>query len=382
MVFKRIIKWKIKFLINTLAKFRKKRGIPENPKSILVLLFGFIGDVAMTTPALHALHKKFPNAKIDVVVGSWSQEVLKNNKDKSRVIVFDNPVFNRTGRTSIKALFYFLKEIRKKEYDITICFRGELGTLIFSYLSKAKFRVGYNHLGTGKLLDLYLQEPYNIELEKKHEVKRCLDLVKLLGCDTKDESLIMELSQNEKRFAENFFRKEGIRRGEIVIGLYPGATWKMKTWPKEYFIELIHLIKANNRLKNSRILLFGIQRDRERLIYINERTGGNSIIIDNVSLRQFTALSQRCDCFVGNDTGTTHIAAALTGTIGVFGPGHFERTKLAGKNSISLTRKVKCAPCDYGVKVECPKAGECCLALKRIKPEEVFDCINKLIKRK
>ena len=47
-----------------------------NPRNILVIDFGQLGDVVMSLPALQAIRARFPHAKITVAVGKPGAEVI------------------------------------------------------------------------------------------------------------------------------------------------------------------------------------------------------------------------------------------------------------------------------------------------------------------
>ena len=60
--------------------------IPENIKSVTVVKLDHIGDVILATPVIESLRIGYPEAKIRVVVGSWSKGVLVIG-DEERVSV-------------------------------------------------------------------------------------------------------------------------------------------------------------------------------------------------------------------------------------------------------------------------------------------------------
>ena len=70
--------------------------IPENIKSVTVVKLDHIGDVILATPAIESLRKGYPEAKIRVVVGSWSKGVLVNNPNVDEVICYGPPWLDRS----------------------------------------------------------------------------------------------------------------------------------------------------------------------------------------------------------------------------------------------------------------------------------------------
>jgi ADP-heptose:LPS heptosyltransferase len=48
-----------------------------DPRNILVIDFGQLGDVVLSLPALRAIREKFPQARITVAVGKPGDEIIK-----------------------------------------------------------------------------------------------------------------------------------------------------------------------------------------------------------------------------------------------------------------------------------------------------------------
>ena len=96
------------------------------------------------------------------------------------------------------------------------------------------------------------------------------------------------------------------------------------------------------------------------------------------SVMQSAALMRACSCFVSNDTGPMHIAAAMdTRTVGLFGPNLPAIWRPYGKKHVALYHSVWCSPCIDNVKGTFPKCfnpnyQEC---MKRISVQEALDAI-------
>src|SRR5437016_4067007 len=67
----------------------------DQPRSIFIIQPSHIGDLLIVTPLFEAIRKLFPTARIVVGVGSWNEEVLKNNPHVSEVVPIDVPWNNR-----------------------------------------------------------------------------------------------------------------------------------------------------------------------------------------------------------------------------------------------------------------------------------------------
>jgi ADP-heptose:LPS heptosyltransferase len=116
--------------------------------------------------------------------------------------------------------------------------------------------------------------------------------------------------------------------GGPLLALGPAANWRGKEWPRERFVELARrLTGAGGLLGGARVVLLGAAAEREAGRPLVERLGAGQVIdlIGEVGLLTAAAVIERCNLYVGNDSGLMHIAAA-TGvpTLGLFGPSRDE----------------------------------------------------------
>jgi len=121
---------------------------------------------------------------------------------------------------------------------------------------------------------------------------------------------------------------EFIPHGGPVLAVGPTANWRAKIWRSEKFAELCQRVMIPGGLfENGRIAIFGSQEERPQAIKLLESIPKRQCIdlIGQVSLLGAHACLKRCICFVGNDSGLMHIAAASgIPTLGLFGPSREE----------------------------------------------------------
>src|ERR1700704_3782651 len=92
-----------------------------NPRNILVIDFGQLGDVVLSLPALRAIRERFPQAKITVVVGKPGGEVINLSGYANATIVVDR-VSLRDGPklVSIAKIVNLVKRVRQEKFDFVI----------------------------------------------------------------------------------------------------------------------------------------------------------------------------------------------------------------------------------------------------------------------
>ena len=101
---------------------------------------------------------------------------------------------------------------------------------------------------------------------------------------------------------------KGLPPGERYAVLRPGAGDVSKRWPVENFAAIAHWLRERYAL--TPVVNLG-PGDEEIAAEVRERLAPLSVIVDSLDLRQLMALLGGASLFVGNDTGPTHIAAAL-----------------------------------------------------------------------
>ena len=64
----------------------------SSPKNILIIKTHAIGDVLLITPSIRHIREKFPEARISMLVGKWSKEVVEGNPYIDKLITFDDSI--------------------------------------------------------------------------------------------------------------------------------------------------------------------------------------------------------------------------------------------------------------------------------------------------
>src|ERR671933_705256 len=92
-----------------------------DPRNILVIDFGQLGDVVLSLPALRAIREKFPQARITVAAGAASAALVELSGYADATIVVDR-VGLRDGSVpwSILRIIRLVKDVRRTQFDFVI----------------------------------------------------------------------------------------------------------------------------------------------------------------------------------------------------------------------------------------------------------------------
>ncbi|MHA1537044.1 MAG: glycosyltransferase family 9 protein [Alphaproteobacteria bacterium] len=139
-----------------------------------------------------------------------------------------------------------------------------------------------------------------------------------LGLDAAPPPRVWTTKAHARRAAEL------VPDGAPVLGLGPTANWRGKEWRAERFAELAkRLTAAGGILPGARLAVFSAPDERERAVKTlpGVAQGQRIDLAGKLDLLTAHACLERCDLFIGNDSGLMHLAAAAgTPTLGLFGP--------------------------------------------------------------
>ncbi|MCX8011642.1 MAG: glycosyltransferase family 9 protein, partial [Desulfobacterota bacterium] len=160
-------------------------------------------------------------------------------------------------------------------------------------------------------------------------------------------------SPEDYRFAQKFFRTiyNSEEQGKNTIAIHPGSGSPKKCWPIKKFIELIRWIKKEVIAK---ILLIIGPAESKFITQLELSEKNDLFIARNFPLNHLAAILQQCSIYIGNDSGITHLAAAVgTPTLAIFGPTDFRIWGPRNKKVRCLYSFYPCAPCSDKKMIKC-----------------------------
>lgn len=324
-------------LVTTLGRLlfiARRKTPPPDPKRILVVKPGAIGDVLMTTPLLRALRRQYPKSRVTYLVGGWSAPVLEHNPNVDRLWVVPDEIF--FGPLNLLAILRLLGRLRAEQFDLAVIPDRRWTAGVFAWLAGCRFRVGSDR--RGEAFASNLRVPYG---PVRHEIEYNLDLLRALAPAAPTEtSLELVLTRAERRAASSWASEHAV--GRPRIGLLPGgaqnpglATY-VKRWPMPHWISLARTVRA--QFPRASVVLFGGAGDAEANTTVSSAVPG-LVEATGLTLRASAALLGEMDAFVSIDSGPMHLAAAVgTPVVALFGPVHPGRVAPQGAGHRVLWR--------------------------------------------
>ncbi|HSS22254.1 MAG TPA: glycosyltransferase family 9 protein [Pyrinomonadaceae bacterium] len=282
-----------------------------DPRNILVIDFGQLGDVVLSLPALAAIRKRFPKARITVAVGKPGADVVLLSGSANETYVVDR-VGLRDGfkPLSVFRVFKIVQEVRQKKFDFVIDLHSLSETNLLGFFSGASHRLFSRRPGRSLdyLANFKPRPPVETDHRKRHAIDRYLDVLKPLGIEDADRLPALKVRASDSWELERILVKAKADAGAPLVGLFPGAGHPSRRWPLEQFASLADFLIRNDQIK---VLVFVGPEERPFIKEIRQQFPPSVVILDQLSIPQLAAAQARLAAFVSNDTGPMHIASAV-----------------------------------------------------------------------
>ena len=281
-------------------------GLPR----ILIIRFSAIGDVIRVIPALHALRDLYPNAQIDWAVEPKSADILEDHPALDRVILFDR-------HAGARAFFRFCRQVRAAHYDLILDFHGILKSGLAMGASRAPRRIAFARPRGQELSPLFATECVRLPADRMNRIEENLELVKVLGAKRLTLDVHIPVPEDVQDTVEDWIADK-FHGGKRFIAVHAMVERPEKQWPLRHFAELCDLLLADGRFE---VLLTWGPGQREIAAEVRRLSKGKpEIAPETPTLKHLAWLLSLCDCFIGGDTGPTHLASAMnTPVLALFG---------------------------------------------------------------
>ena len=296
----------------------------QPPHKLLILRPCCLSQVMLATPLLASLSEAYPRAQIDWAVSEWARPGVASNPRISELIDTGRVGLPDATWADVRAL---VARLRQERYDTCIIpSRSSLLSWV-AWRANIPQRVGLNQAGRGFAHTVAVKVPAGVQ----HESLVYLSLAQAFG---------IAASAPVEFFPSDAARSAVTRRlvdeidwlGDVpLVIMHPGGgenpvrTDSRKRWPVERFALLGNDLVRNYR---ARVLLVGAEVDRPLAQAVSGlMPSAVANLVGRLKLDELGALCEVADLYVGNDAGSTHVAAAVgCPTLAIYGPSNPARS--------------------------------------------------------
>ncbi len=356
------------------------RAVEMGPiNRILILKLDHLGDFVLALPAFVQLREAFPCSFITVVCGSWNRAWAEQCGlfDDVRTFDFFTPT-NGEWSGPGPAKFAAFEELCLDAFDLAIDLRHDFDTRPLLTRVDARFRAGFcaPHGAGGDLLDIALPDMEHISTAQGtgrpvHAELRLLILA----------AAVVATFRPARHAANRLVRPvDGRHLPERPYAiLAPGAGSPIRLWPTD---RLIAVGQALQREHDLDIVLTGGRNESSTAMQIAAALPTSRVrnLADRLPLNDLPGVIRGASIYVGLDTGTTHLAAALgVPTVAITsGVPSLEVWHASGPSVCVVVGKIACSPCYLVHAAQCPYDVAC---LHAITADDVVAACESLLQR-
>ncbi len=295
---------------------------------ILVLHPGALGDIILSLPAVRLLRRQYPEAKIS----------FAGNIDYLKLLALDYA--DRILPLSAMPLHHLFARdpLRPSDigfwqsYDRIVSWTGSENKEFVQRLANIHPRtiVGCWRPGSN---------------EKKHVSQLFIDSLKpwiVAKCERRHPEIFLDSvmrREGQKWLADHTWNKH-----DSVVAISPGAGSLVKRWPLDNFLMI-----ARNLLLRERYKVLIVEGPAEPGLgkqILKSLPASGVILAESVPLNLLAAVLERCQVYVGNDSGISHLAAGLgVACVVLFGPSLPQHWAPLGPHVVVLRDSSGCEAC-------------------------------------
>lgn len=340
---------------------------PSTVHNILVVSSTAIGDTLLSTPAIHAVRRRFPDAKIVAHFNADNMELFENNPDVDEIIPYYGG-YKRFWRT--------VRKLRRHRFDLALIFHGnEPQATPMAYLSGARFIVKLPNTSRYRFLLSNSDRVHTWE-DFPHGVDQRLRVAELVGCRVEDKRMVLPLAEREEAAVTRFMQSHELAPSTPLVGFQVAASTVSRMWFADQFIALGRRIAEE--YPDVRIVITGSPREAPYARKIAAAIGASAVVAaGELRLKQVPRLIRSLRLLVTGDTGIMHLAIAVgTPVVALFAA---VDARLSGpyydQARHTVIQKYRtCVPC----------VGKRCtyqICMGNITVDEVFDAVARTLQR-
>jgi len=280
--------------------------MPEEPRSIAIVLLSAIGDAVHGMPIATSLKRAWPDARITWVIQPVAHALVEPHPDVDEYIVFD--------RSAGPAAFRdFRARVRGRRFDLVVSLQVYLKAGLLTGLIDSPRKLGFDRRRARDLNWLFTTDRIPPH-PPPHVQDQYFEFLHHLGVDPVHEWRF-EFSEAEREARQAFFDELDRPALAVVVG----TTRPGKNWIPERYARVLEVAEADLGLRS---MIVGSDNPAEVAAarQVVESTRARPVPALRNDLRRLAWLLDGSALLLSPDTGPLHVASALgTPVISLYG---------------------------------------------------------------
>jgi ADP-heptose:LPS heptosyltransferase len=147
-----------------------------------------------------------------------------------------------------------------------------------------------------------------------------LRLLEIIDINTKDTKKILGFSEQAMKKVEEFFRENGIKGNDFIVGISPGTGHRIKLWGGDKFAKVAEWLNK----QGAKVILIGSEFELDLIDEVIKNLEIKSSVINSggeFNIDELKALISKIKILISVDTGPIYIAEAFdVATVDIVGP--------------------------------------------------------------
>jgi len=284
----------------------------ERISRILVVRTDKIGDVVLTTPAIAALRKRYPEARITGLVSPVAAEIYRASPHLDAHITLDPALYS-----GFLGFWRLVQRLREEKPQVAVVWHSRVREGLAVLLSGAGWRLGpYSKWWSWFCFNKGRRQ--NRSAVEMHEADYNIQLLRPLGITVADtwERSYLKVNEASREAAGRFFAEKGLSSRFKTVLVHPGMAGSALNWPESHYIVLARrLVRRYNVIitggPGEGALVDRVFQGMARHQTYNPDSPTFAKYVGERGLAEMIGLVDRCDGIVAPSTGPMHVAVAL-----------------------------------------------------------------------
>lgn len=344
---------------------------------ILINKTSALGDVIHCYPVISYLKEKFPDATIDWIVEKHCHELVSSHPVINKVHIVETKKWRKKlfSKETYSEFQRVKSDLQRQQYDVMFDLQGNCKSGLFTFLAKAKVKVGFGKKTVPEWPNLFVTDVKYDPPQQVNVRNTYLYLVQSYFQDfssPKEAKILLRMTAEEKEQVETVWENIPLPNSP-TIAVCPGANWKNKKLTNKTLQRICEEYPGESNF----LFIWGNLEEKKQADCLSHHFPGKSLLVPKLSLSALQNLFSQVDLVIAMDSLPLHLAGvAGTSTLSFFGPSLAEIYQPIGEGHRSFQGK-----CPYGVSFgkRCPKLRTCPTGacLRTLNPNNPFAYLSK-----